>query len=189
MKRFVLPVLLLVACVCSLAPAQTAEQPASADDVARLMNALHVRKQMEEMQKTILAQIKPMLESMVKEQLKGMTPQQRQQVQVILADSIADSLTSYPVEEMIADITPIYQKYLNRADVDAMIAFYSSPTGQKFLQNQPQILGDFMTAMMPKIQRRVQSSTERMQKRIEDLVHQDAPSAGQEYKPAAPAPK
>ena len=154
-------------------------QAATREDVARLMDAMQLRKQMENLQQTMVSQVKPMFERMADEQLKQMSPAQRQKFTKLMQDSLAESLTAYPVSEMIDDIIPIYQKYLTKGDVQYISAFYSSPSGRKLLDRQPEIMRDLMAQVMPK-----------MQERIRDLMVEDPqPTPEQEFKPATPAPK
>jgi len=168
-----------------------ASQPASREDVARLLDAMQVRKQMESMQQTMLGQFKPMMEKMAGDQLKNMTPQQRQHFDQIVQEMFADQRKAYPPSEMIADIIPIYQKYLTKGDVRHISAFYASPSGRKLLDNQPEIMRDFMAEVMPKMQERMQASMRKMQDRIQDLIRESRAQPGQdrEFKPATPAPK
>src|SRR5438034_11412773 len=44
-----------------------------------------------------------------------------------------EMIKAMPFEELEQAVVPVYQKHLTKADVDALIAFYSSPTatGQK----------------------------------------------------------
>ena len=167
-----------------------AAQPATREDVNRLMEAMHIKKQMVEMQRTMLDQYKPIIEKMSADQLKNMTPQQRQKFQEIMAEMLSDSFKAYPPDEMIADIVPIYQKYLDKSDVAALSAFYASPTGQKFLDNQPKIVRDFMTVLMPRIQENIQSASRKMQERIRELTAEgeSGPAHEHDFTPATPAP-
>ena len=194
------PVAVLVLLFCSVLavcqqpaaekPAVPAAQHASAEDIDRLLEVMHIRKQMTEMQRTMLDQYRPMMEKMGADMLKTMTPQQRQKFQDIMNDMMAESLQAYPPDEMISDMLPIYRKYLNKSDVDGMISFYSSPVGQKVLDIQPKITRDFMTVLMPKMQERMQASISKMQERIRDLVSesQSQPAQEKDFKPASPAP-
>ncbi|GAB4198018.1 MAG: hypothetical protein Fur004_16070 [Thermoflexibacter sp.] len=43
--------------------------------------------------------------------------------------------------EMLA---PVYQKYMNLADLRELIKFYQTPTGKKFAQNTPFIVQESM---------------------------------------------
>lgn len=189
MKRVAVLVLLLAS--VSVLAQQPASQAASAEDIQRLVDAMHLKQQLVQMQGTILAQYKPMVEKMAADRLKELTPQQRQRFQDMMTEMLAESLHSYPPEEMVSDVIPIYQKYLDKADVEASIAFYSSPTGQKFLNNQPKIMAEFMSSVMPKIQERVQAATQKMQERLRALLSETQSHSGHEPDPnaATPPPK
>ena len=197
MKPFAVLVVLLSSLLVSAQepaaakPATPAAQPASADDINRLVEVMHMKRQMTEMQRTMLDQYKPMMEKMSGDLLRTLTPQQRQKFQDIMNDMMAESLHAYPPDEMIGDMTPIYRKYLDKPDIEAMIAFYASPTGQKVLEMQPKIIRDFMSVMMPKMQDRMQVAIARMQDRIRELAaeSQPAPAQDKDFKPATPAPK
>ena len=170
--------------------AATASEPATNEDVAHLMESMHIEKQMEEMQRAMLNQYRPMIERMTADQIRLMTPEQRQKVQNIVSQTLTDSLKAYPPAEMIKDMVPIYAKYLNKGDVAAMIRFYSSPTGKKFLDVQPKIVNDFMAELVPKMQDRVQGSLRKMQEQIQALMNEQPPQPPREreFKPATPAP-
>jgi hypothetical protein len=47
-------------------------------------------------------------------------------------------------DDMVEMIIPVYEKHLTEEDVDALIAFYSSPLGRRFVEKQPLILADTM---------------------------------------------
>lgn len=49
-------------------------------------------------------------------------------------------------EDLVNLITPIYQKYLSQADVDAITAFYQTPAGQNLIKAQPKITQESMIA-------------------------------------------
>jgi hypothetical protein len=75
-------------------------------------------------------------------------------------DSFMDEFTkTLDVSGMLGDFIPIYQRHLTRQDVQAMLAFYDSPTGQKILREQPAMMAEGMQAMQP-----------RMRKMMEDIM-------------------
>lgn len=49
-------------------------------------------------------------------------------------------------EDIVNIVTPIYQKHLTQAEIDATIAFYKTPEGKQFVAAQPQILQESMIA-------------------------------------------
>jgi hypothetical protein len=62
-------------------------------------------------------------------------------------DRFADSLfRDMPVDEMIDAMVPIYQKHLTKEDLEGILAFYSSPLGQKLQREQPAMMQEGMQA-------------------------------------------
>jgi len=49
-------------------------------------------------------------------------------------------------DTLIDLVIPVYEKHLSEADLDALIEFYSSPAGRRFVEKQPLILADTMEA-------------------------------------------
>ena len=50
------------------------------------------------------------------------------------------------MDKMVALIIPIYQKYLTEEDIQAVIQFYNTPTGKKFIKVSPNIMQESMIA-------------------------------------------
>jgi hypothetical protein len=83
----------------------------------------------------------------------------------------------YKSDEMIADMTALYQKYLTRSDVDGIIAFYGPPAGQRLLDIQPVIMQEYLPLVMQRMQDRVKTLTDEMQKELMEAIKPNAPSA------------
>ena len=82
-----------------------------------------------------------------------------------------DMIKDLPIDELIQAMVPAYQKHLIKGDVDALTAFYSSPTGQKVLKEMPAMTADAMQSasgviqkMMAKMQERLRSEMAQLQK-------------------------
>jgi hypothetical protein len=69
---------------------------------------------------------------------------------------------------MLDDMIPVYQKHLTKGDVDAMGAFYSSPTGQKLLREMPAMTAESMQAAGPRIQAMMEKVMDRAEKMAEE---------------------
>lgn len=79
-------------------------------------------------------------------------------VQVVdgMIGSMKEALPSVPEEywtkfrqqvkasDLVDLLVPVYAKHLEAADVEGLIRFYRSPTGQRFLDKQPVILQESM---------------------------------------------
>lgn len=88
--------------------------------------------------------------------------------------SMDDMIKEFPVDEMMQAMVPAYQRHLTKGDVEALTAFYSTPTGQKVLKEMPAMTADAMQSasgviqkMMAKMQERLQSEMAELQKESE----------------------
>lgn len=69
------------------------------------------------------------------------------------ASQIADELWADPafLNIMLGDINALYQQVFNQQEADAMIAFYDSPIGQSINRKQTQVVQDFYTNILPRV--------------------------------------
>ena len=77
-----------------------------------------------------------------------------------------EMLAEMPWDQMIQAMMPVYQKHFTKGDLDALTAFYSTPTGQKVLHEMPGLMADSMKAMMPIMQQHVEKVTAHMQQEM-----------------------
>jgi len=75
----------------------------------------------------------------------------------------------------MADLVPVYQKVLTKNDVDAIVGFYSSPAGQKYLDKTPQLVQESMKVFVPKMQQKLKEMMARMRQKIDKLYQQPPP--------------
>src|SRR5262249_46632152 len=90
-----------------------------------------------------------------------------------------DMMKNFPFEEMIQAMMPVYQKHLTKTDASAMVAFYSTPTGQKLIREQPAITQEAMQAAAPLIQKQMASTMERVQQEVTQMLQPSASKSGQ----------
>lgn len=182
MKRITLAILvsLLLASI-TFAQQSPADAPASKEDIERYLNLMHFR----DLLKSTLDVMAQQLHQMTHEQLKNQSnlpPDAEARM-----DKMMDGMIKgFPVDEFLQAVTPVYQKHLTKGDVDALVTFYSSPTGQKVLKEMPAMTGEAMQAssgimkkMMAQAQERVQTEIAQMQKETEgnsDKQPQSAPN-------------
>lgn len=139
----------------------SAEQQPSRAEVVRMMDAMRIRSQLESMTKTMNLQMKQQIHETLRSQ-PNMTPEQISKFE----NTYATGAGVYPISEMMDDMIPVYQRHMNKADIDAIIAFYASPAGQHLLTEGPGIMKDSMGVLMPKVQARMQTYVEKMKKDI-----------------------
>jgi hypothetical protein len=131
---------------------------------------MRLRDQMQSMRKIVPA----MVESQVREQMQAMsaqiapgsrlTAEQHAAIEKLLRKYVEKAVNLYSVDEMIADMTGLYQEHLSREDVDAMIAFYNSTAGQHLLDAQPKIAQEYMPLVMRRSEERTKLLTAEMMK-------------------------
>ncbi|MGB9075010.1 MAG: DUF2059 domain-containing protein [Terriglobales bacterium] len=158
-KRIVLSALLVG--LFTVAGAQTATSTpagaASKEDVQRLFNVMSNKDQIRHLMEQLFAQTK----AINREQLKKREPRISEE-DLSRMDRESDELVrNFPIDEMMNDMIPVYQRHFTKSDIDGLIAFYSSPTGQKFLREMPAVTAESMQAAYPRIQAVVDAALKR----------------------------
>jgi hypothetical protein len=154
---------LLSSCVLGLAvcAAQTtvsvAPDAASKEDVKKLFDVLASREQVAQMMQQLFAQMR----SLSREQLKKRHPDISEEDLARMDHQSEDFLKNFPLDDMLSDMIPVYQRHFTKSDIDALTAFYGSPTGQKFLHEMPAVTAETMKAVYPKIQAQVDAALRR----------------------------
>ncbi len=158
------------------------DQQPSKEQLAKLFDAMRVRDQM----KAMRTMVPSMVQQQIKEQSRQMSagtklsPDQQVRAEKIIARYTERAMDVYPPEEMIDDMTGIYQRHLSREDVEGMIAFFTSPAGQHLLDQQPVIMQEYMPVVMKRVTERSKTLTAEMMKEMA--------AATQSVKPAATKP-
>lgn len=173
--------ILLVTALCLCTPllgfAQTAQNasdaPATKEDIQKYLDVMHSREMMAKMVDAMSAPMHKMLhEQFLKD--KDKLPPDFEERTTKMFD---DSMKSFPWDEILDSMVPVYQKHFTKGDVNALIAFYSTPTGQKLLRDMPAIMQEAMENMMPLMQKHLDVMKQRMQQEVAQMM--------KDYKPAA----
>jgi len=78
--------------------------------------------------------------------IDGLMGNMKQALPNVPAEFWTEFRKSVKPSEMIDLVVPIYAKHLEESDIDELIRFYGSPTGKRFVAQQPLILQDSMLA-------------------------------------------
>jgi hypothetical protein len=120
----------------------------SKEDVKRLFDLMASKDQMRQIMVQMVAQMRALTRQEIKKDHPEISA-----ADLARADRQADQLVKdFPLEEMLNDMVPVYQKHFSKSDIDGLIAFYSSATGQKFLHEMPAVTAETMQALYPRIQ-------------------------------------
>ncbi len=167
MKRTAITVILCFAfCLTGVAQQNAADAPATKEDVQRYLDAIHSHDMMKQM---IDAMSKPM-HQMIHEQFLRDQDKLPADFEERMNKIMDDSMNKMPFDEMMEAMIPTYQKHFTKSDIDALISFYSSPTGQKVLREMPAIMADSMQSAMPIIQKQVEKMQENIQEQVAELM-------------------
>jgi uncharacterized protein len=152
---------------------QTAsDAPATKEDIQKYLDVMHSREMMAKMVDAMSAPMHKMFhEQFLRD--KGKLPPDFEDHMTKMMD---DSMKSFPWDEMLDSMVPVYQKHFTKGDVNALIAFYSTPTGQKLLRDMPAIMQEAMENMMPLMKKQMDAMNARMQQEVAEMM--------KDYKPA-----
>jgi uncharacterized protein len=157
--------------------AATSDKPTAAQ-VLRLLQLLRVRDELRATLDTMKQQMKGEAEQMFRDKIPNPTAEQLKSVNGILDQSFAE----LSLDDLINDLVPIYQRHLSRSDVQALVAFYTSPPGQKILREQPAILRESMQAAGNGQQKRMEVMLAKVEVRMQQLIDQEQGKPGPEKK-------
>jgi hypothetical protein len=179
MKKSVLRVCFVVICavtafaqqptIADTVPGKDADTVPSKDDVMRFMDLMHLRAQMEQLLDGMKKGMKAGAEAGFKQKIPDATPEQLAKLDFITEAVFKD----FPIDEIIGAMVPIYQKHLTKSDLEAVIAFYSSPVGQKLLKEQPAMMAEGMQAGQDIMMRKLPDIQERLKTKVAQLAEEE----------------
>jgi len=160
-RKMIVPAVVLA---CMAASAQVTvsasdDPPASREDVLKLFDVMQTRQQMVQIMKQVTLQMR----TMSHEQLRKDNPKISDEELARIDARSEQIINSMPLADILDDMVAVYQKHLTKGDVDAMIAFYSSPTGQKILREMPAMTAEGMQASQPRMRKIMEDTMRKAQ--------------------------
>lgn len=143
--RIFIAALLLISIWALPARAQEAQSPADDARIDRLLEVTRAR----EMLDATLPQIEASQQQMLAQMTAGreLDAAQRQRIDALLASSSSAVRRALSWENLAPVYRDIYRQTFTGEDIDAIIAFYESPAGQRMLEKMPALMQNTMTAM------------------------------------------
>lgn len=176
MKRLiVVMIVLLISSSIGFAQQDPTDAPATKEDVQRYLEVMHSREMMTKMMDLMA---KPMHET-IHERYEKDKDKLPADFEARMDKKIDDYLQNFPWDEILQAMVPVYQKHLTKGDLDHLMAFYSTPTGQKVLRELPAISAEAMQTAMPIIKQRIESMTENVQQQVAELIKESKSKTGQ----------
>lgn len=166
--------LALILCVLILCGAAFAQQPpsnpdpASREQILKMMEAMQTRKTVNAMIDAMQKQISTMMNQQFAKTIQDSSPEMRAEMTAAMQDMMKDMEPF--ISELIEETVPVYQKHLSSREVDAITAFYLSPEGRSFLAKMPAIMSDSMPLMMKSMNTKMQPIIEKMDARMKEIA-------------------
>jgi uncharacterized protein len=158
----------LCACLLALslcAGAQTtvsvAPDAASREDVKKLFDVMASREQMAQMMQGMYSQMRRLNRA----ELKDKNPDVTEADLAAMDRRSEEFIKNFPMDAMLNDMVPIYQRHFTKSEIEALTAFYSSPAGQKLLHETPAVTAETMQAVYPKIEEAVDAALKRAEEK------------------------
>jgi hypothetical protein len=150
----------------------------TAAQVMKLLELMHVQDGLQITLDAMKDQLKGGADQALREKIVNPSPEQ-----IRAAHNIVDEeFQRLSLDSMIQDIVPVYQRHFTRSDVDALIAFYSSPAGRKIVREQPAMLRESMQATAAAQRQKMELLLARMDLRIQQLIGDEQNKADPEKK-------
>ena len=176
MKRFALAtIVLLCTSAIGFAVQVPADSPATKEDVQKYLEVMHSR---EMMLKMMDAMMKPM-HQMMHERYEKDKDKLPTDFEARMNKELDDYVKSFPWDEMLHAMVPVYQKHFTKGDIDHLVAFYSGATGQKVLRELPAITAEAMQSILPIMTQKIDAMTQDLQQQVAEMMKQSEAKPGQ----------
>jgi hypothetical protein len=156
--------------MCAGAPAAVAQTTvsiapdvASKEDVKKLFDVMASRQQMADMLQKVFAQMR----TLNREEIKKRHPDITEAELARMDRESEDLMKNFPLDAMLGDMIPVYQRHFTKTEIDALTAFYSSPVGQKFLQEIPAVTAETMRVVYPRLQAEIDAVLKRAEEKTQ----------------------
>jgi hypothetical protein len=152
---------------CSgLAQDTGANAPASKEDVERYLQAVHSQDMMRKMMDAMTKSMQQMNHDRYLKDKDKLPADFEARTNKMMDDMMKDM----PFDEMMQAMVPTYQKHFTKGDMDGLVTFYTSPTGQKLLREMPAITAEAMTAIMPIMRQHMDAMSRRLQQQTDEML-------------------
>ncbi len=147
----------------TLALAQNADDPASRDDVILLLRTMHSHDMMRRTMEVQSASMQKLFHDMILKDTGKVPPD----FDARFKKAMTDMLNGMPTDDLVQAMIPAYQKHFTQGDITAMNAFYSSPVGEKVLEELPDVMRDGMEAALPLLSKYLDEAQNKMKRDLE----------------------
>lgn len=173
-RRTVSRVALLLLLATAVGFAQQAAPPPSGglppdapskEEVKQFLEVMRARKQVEVVMQGMQEVIEKSALESFKKKVPNATPEQLARLQAMTHDTFKD----FTVDEIMDAVIPVYQRHFTKQDLAASIAFYSSPSGQRILDEMPGVMREAMQVGQQLAEKKMDVMMARLDKQMDEL--------------------
>ncbi len=169
MKKLSLALILALFSVSGIVAQQNpADVPASKKDIQRYLEVTHSREMMKQIFDVMAKGVRDANHDRVTKERANLPPDAEERIN----KKTDELLKNMPIDEMFDVMISVYQKHWTKGDVDNLIAFYSTPTGQKLQNEMPQTMAEAMQAMRPVMLKHMGSVQQHIDQQVAELKKQ-----------------
>jgi len=166
---FTVSLCLVLACSCSAQSDPNA--PATKEDIQRFFDAMHTKDMIHQMANVMSKPMHQMSHEQCEKDKDKLPPDCEQRMNEMMDTMFADM----PWNDMVDAMIPAYEKHFTKSDIDSLVAFYSSPTGQKLVREIPAVTAEAMQDMMPIMRKYIDTMTARAQAQMAEMMKSTTP--------------
>ena len=166
----------------------TDEQP-TANQLDRLFDVMRIKEQLASttkmMPQLIQQQMAQEMDGLQKDrpELASLTPAQKEKAAKVVGKFMGQALTLFSADDVIAEMKTIYQRHLTGNDVENLITFYGSTSGQHMLDTVPVVMQEFLPNFMQKMQTKMRPLIAEMSKEMAEIAAASAADKPDAAKP------
>jgi uncharacterized protein len=182
MKKYLVTLAAIAAFAVAPAFAQNNTQaldPATLAATKQMMSAMKIREvmqaSMQQMELGMPAQLRQMLAATINSDSQLNAQERKQALAKVekalpkLTAALHNTLSDPALlDEMIAEMVPLYARTYTSAELQQLAAFYQSPLGQKMLATMPKLMGESMQISNKVMAPRMQKLMAETRKSLED---------------------
>ena len=173
LKRLAIAIALFLCSITALA--QNADDPASKDDILKYLQTMHSHDMLQKMMEAQAQSTQQLMRDMIVRD-NGSVPVD---FETHFKKAMGDLVKNMPVDELTQAMIPAYQAHFTHGDIEALNTFYSSPVGQKVLQELSAVVQEGNQAAMPIMSKYLAHWLDRVKQEFEPVPKAPAKKSGQ----------
>jgi hypothetical protein len=144
------------------------------EQLATTFELMHLDTQMRSIKEVMGSAMQQQIRKLADEAGVSLSAGQRAALDDLTRKLFDRAMEIYPVEEMMDDVVPVYQRYLSSDDIDGLNAFYASPAGRHLLEAQPLMTAEYLPMVLQRLSERGKALEAELQQEIAQFQRQFA---------------